>query len=52
MVWFGANHHVLAHISGYEGLFELSFFALKLCALAGHFAYNKPYDFANFNFTL
>ena len=52
LVWRKPNRHILAHISSYEGLFELSFYALKLCTLALRFAYNKPYDFAHFIFTL
>ena len=46
------NHRVFANILSYKALFELSFFALKSCVLAGRFAYNKPYDFANLIFTL
>ena len=46
------NHHVFANISSYKAPFELSFFALKSCVLAGRFAYNEPYDFTNLIFTL
>ena len=52
LVWRKPNRNVFAHISSYEGLFELSFFVLKPCALAGQFEYNKPYNFENFIFTL
>ena len=52
LVWRKPNRDVFAHISSYNGLFELSFFVLKPCALAGQFEYNKPYDFENFIFTL
>ena len=46
------NRHVFADISSFKAPFELSFFALKPWVLAGHFAYNKPYNFANLIFTL
>ena len=46
------NRHVFTYFSGWGGRFELSFFALKLCALACSFACHKPYVFTNLIFTL
>ena len=52
LVWRKPNRDVFAHILSYNGLFELSFFVLKPCALAGQFECDKPYDFENLIFTL
>ena len=46
------NRHVLAYISGWGGLFDVSFFALKPCVLACSFAYYKSYVVTNLIFTL
>ena len=46
------NRRVFAYILSQRGPIDLSFFALKRCAIAGSFAYNNPYVFKMLIFTL
>jgi hypothetical protein len=46
------NYPIMANISLQVGPFELSIFALKLCAVAGSFARKQPCDFQNLVFSL
>ena len=46
------NQHIMANISLQGGPFELLFFALKPCVLAGSFAHKQLCDFESLIFTL
>ena len=39
------NRRIFAYISSQRGPIDLSFFALKPCAIASSFPYNNPYVF-------